>query len=432
MALAILQFQDHHGAHHQFRVSIGSNSFYSYAIGNEELRRSKGLKLLANPRYTSPLIGPLDESSLGRTVLKVPQQQFNRQNPYIQIVSYRNRQREGIAISEIVKVPVISSSNYDLPAISFSQEINQEVTMENHPIETVPFAYKETQPVSSAMFLGGLVKAISSVAAPVMKVVKQVASPLLKSFAPQIGKVADSIIPGSGKLVNAALPAITDIFAGASPAEILADPAKLQTALPAILNNPAVAQKLSANPKTAQLLGALMQQLNQSAAPRPTSPNAKALAVVGNGNTSNGNNTLLSLEQSLMPGTLPQSVSNAEEAEADSQYAAEMSVSVALATWLPAMMPLMDRVMTRRMRRLLLDDNIRDRKRMALITNGLLDVTRGFRGVRRNYRERDHFYRHAVSSFSLMETESDKQANALVSGLSLGLTYDDPTIDYDR
>ena len=171
-----------------------------------------------------------------------------------------------------------------------------------------------------------------------------------------------------------------------------------------------------------------------------TKKTVKALAVVGNGNghiqnghIQNGNNTLLSLEQSLIPGTLTPSVSTAQEiSPADDRYVEEMSVPIALATCLPSMMPLMDKVMTRRMRRLLLDENISDRKRMALITNGLMDITRGFRGVSRNYRGRDDYYRHAAGAFSLLETEDNKQANALVSGLSVGLDYDDPTIDYDR
>ena len=109
-----------------------------------------------------------------------------------------------------------------------------------------------------------------------------------------------------------------------------------------------------------------------------------------------------------------------------------MPVPIALANCLPSMMPLMDKVMTRRMRRILLDDNIPDRKRIALITNGLMDITRGFRGVSRNYRGRDNYYRHSAGAFSLLGTEENKQANALVSGLSMGLSADDPTLDYDR
>jgi hypothetical protein len=498
MALAILRFQDSDGAKSQFQVDIGTNRFYTYAIGKEELQRSEGFKVLSNPKFTSPLIGPLTESSLGRTILEVPNQQFNRQNRSIQIISFRNQQREGPAISEIVKVPLISSGNHDLPVISFSQEI----TMENHAVDTVPFAYKEVQPVSSAMFLGGLFNAIKSVAAPVLNAVKSVAAPLLnvaapllETAAPLIGGAVNTVLPGAGNLVGMAIPGLLETLTGEGGllgsltgeggplAEVLSDPTKLQAVLPSILENPTVAQKLSANPQTAQLLGNFMQQLNQNTpvvastvapqsrqiirpqtartvAPRTAQPTkrkttrkskrkisrAKTMSsspVVGDGRVQNSNNSLLSLEQSLIPGTLPQSLSTANGVSpVTSEYVEEMSVPVALATCLPSLMPLMDKVMTRKMRRILMDDNISDRKRMGLITNGLMDVTRGFRGVRRNFPDRSshdrsfrdgsRFGRHQYDAFSLMETDGNKAANALVEGLSIGLSAPDPTLDYDR
>ncbi len=503
MALAILRFQDSDGAKSQFQVDIGTNRFYTYAIGKEELQRSEGFKVLSNPKFTSPLIGPLTESSLGRTILEVPNQQFNRKNSSIQIISFRNQQRKGPAISEIVKVPFINYGNHDLPVISFSQE----TVMENHRVDTVPFAYKEVQPVSSAMFLGGLFNAIKSVAAPVLNAVKSVAAPVLKvaaplleTAAPLIGGAVNTVLPGAGNLVGMAIPGLLETLTGegglldtltgggGSPAEVLSDPTKLQAVLPSILENPTVAQKLSANPQTAQLLGNLMQQLNQNTpvvasavapqsrqiirpqtartvAPRTAQPTkrkttrkskrkisrAKTMSsspVVGDGRVQNSNNSLLSLEQSLIPGTLPQSLSTANGVSpVTSEYVEEMSVPVALATCLPSLMPLMDKVMTRKMRRMLMDDNISERKRMGLITNGLMDVTRGFRGVRRNFpdrsshdrsfhdrsfHDRSRFGRHHYDAFSLMETDGNKQVNALVEGLSIGLSAPDPTLDYDR
>ncbi|HAC65495.1 MAG TPA: hypothetical protein DCF68_18680 [Cyanothece sp. UBA12306] len=514
MALAILRFQDIDGVKSQFQVDIGTNRFYSYSIGKEVWQSSPGFQVLSNPKFTSPLIGPLPESSLGRTILEVPNQHFNRQNRSIQIISFRNQQREGPAISEIVKVPLISSGNYDLPVMSFSQEN----AMNNHTVDTVPFAYKEIQPVSSAMFLGGLFNAIKSVAAPVLNAVKSVAAPVLNAVksvaapvldvaapildvaAPLIGGAINTVVPGAGSLVGMAIPGLLDTLTGegglldtltgegGSPAEVLSDPTQLQAVLPSVLANPTVAQKLSANPQTAQLLGNLMQQLNQNTpvvasavapqtrqtirpqtartvAPRTAQPTkrkttrkskrkisrAKAMSsspVVGDGRVQNSNNSLLSLEQSLIPGTLPQSLSTANRfSPVTSEYVEEMSVPVALATCLPSLMPLMDKVMTRKMRRILMDDNISDRKRIGLITNGLMDVTRGFRGVRRNFpdesfrdesfrnrsfRDSSRFGRHRYDDFSLMKTNGNKQVNALVEGLSIGLSAPDPTLDYDR
>lgn len=444
MALAILRFQDNQEGKNRFQVNIGTNRYYTYAIGNEEWRRTHGLQTLSNPKFTSTLIGPLAESSLGRTILEVPAQQFDRQNPYIQIISYRNQERASPAISEIVKIPVISlisSVSYDLPAISLSKEI----TMENHPVDTVPFAYKEVQPVSSAMFLGGLMSAIGSVAgpvlgalksvaAPVLNVVKEVASPLLSSLAPDlVGKVAEKVVPSSGNLDSSVIPSLINILKGTSGSNTTVSADSSQ--LPAVLNNPTVAQKLSANPEVVQLLASLIQQLQQNTAEKKpqTAKAASALALVGNGRTANSNQSLLNLEQSLIPGATAQSLSIAQEVSpATSQYVEGMSVPVSLAYCVPSLMPLMDKVMTRKMRRMLMDDNIPEHKRMALITNGLMDVTRGFRGVRRNYRGRDNADFYGAGAFSLKSTDDNQQVNTLVSGLSVGLSAPDPTLNYDR
>ena len=408
MALAILRFQDNDGVKSRFEVDIGVNRFYKYAIGNEELQPSKGLKVLSNPKFISPLIGPLSESSLGRTILEVPNQQFDRQNRSIQIISYRNQQREGPAISEIITVSAINSGNNPSPVMSFSKA----TAMENHPVDTVPFAYKEVQPVSSTLFLGGL-----------LNVVKKVASPILKVAAPLVGKVANTIIPGSGNLISAAIPGLVDFLAGdSSPQQILSDPSKLQ----AIFTNPQVTQKFSSDPQVAQLFGSLLQQLAQSSAtpPTQTSQAASALAVVGNGKGTYNNNSLMSLEQQVTPGISSQSLATATAVSpASTQYVEEMSIPVAMVTTLPALMPLLEKVMSPQTQRMLRED-MSAHKRMGLITHGLMDAGRSFRGAGMG--------RETTAAFSLTGEDGDKQVNALVQGLSVGLSTPSPIPDYER
>ncbi|NEQ76488.1 MAG: hypothetical protein F6K23_27710 [Okeania sp. SIO2C9] len=417
MALAILRFQDNDGAKSRFKVDIGSNRFYIYCIGNEELQRSQGLKVLSNPKFTSPLIGPLPESSLGRTILEVPVQQFDRQNRYIQIISYRNQQRDGPAISEIIQVNAINSYNSD-PVMSFSKA----TAMENYPVDTVPFAYKEVQPVSSALFLKGVLKVAKKVATPLLKK----AAPLIKKAAPVVGKMADKLIPGSGKLISAVIPELVDVLAGnISPEEILSDPSKVQ----AIFTHPEVTRKLSSDPKAAELFGSLLQELAQDSAPAPSEA-ASALAVVGNGKVTNHNNSLLSLEQSIIPATPSSSLATAKSVSSGSnQYSSEMAIPVALVTILPSLMPLLEKVMSRPTRRMLREHNITERKRMGLITHGLLDASRSFRGG-------SHFNREMTNAFSLTEEDGDKAVNTavntLLQGLSVGLSAPSSTPDYER
>ncbi|MDH6083605.1 hypothetical protein [Umezakia ovalisporum] len=410
MALAILRFQDNDGVKSRFKVDIGGNRFYTYAIGSEELQRSQGFKVLSNPKLTSALIGPMSESSLGRTILEVPHQQFDRDNRSIQIISYRNQQRESPAISEIIKVSSLNSGSNPSSVMSFSKA----TAMENHHVDTVPFAYNEVQPVSSAMFLGGILKVAQTIAAPLLK-------PLLKAATPIVGKLADSFIPGSSQLINVAIPGLLDILTGdTSPQQILSDPAKVQ----AIFNHPEVVKKLSSDPQTAQLFRSLLQQLTQGLATAQTNQAASALAVVGNGKVSHNNNSLLSLEQKLIPGTSVASISTAKSVSpSTSQYVEEMAIPVALVTNLPSLMGLLEKVMTPPTRRMLRDYNIPERKRMGLITHGLMDASHSFRG---------DLNREITQAFSLMEEDGDKTVNALVQGLSVGLSAPSSTPDYER
>ncbi|NES66372.1 MAG: hypothetical protein F6K24_14470 [Okeania sp. SIO2D1] len=422
MALAILRFQDNHGAKSRFKVDIGSNRFYIYGIGNEELQRSQGFKVLSNPKFTSPLIGPLPESSLGRTILEVPVGQFDPQNPYIQIISYRNQQRDGPAISEIIQVNAINSYNSD-PVMSFSKA----TAMENYPVDTVPFAYKEAQRVSSALFLGGLLKAAKKIATPVLKVAKKIATPVLKAAAPIIKEAApiigNAILPGAGSLIGAVIPELVDVFTGeTSTQEILSDPAKVQ----AIFTHPEVSKRLSSDPQVAKLFGSFLQELvQQDSEPVPTDQAASAMAVVGNGKVANNQNSLLSLEQKLIPVSSSPTLTTAKSvSSASNQYVEEMAIPVALVTMLPSLMPLLQKVMSPPTRRMLREHNIPERKRMGLIIHGLLDASRSFRGSGMGMR--------TTKAFSVMEEEGDKEVNSLLQGLSVGLSAPSSTPDYQR
>ncbi|NJM59348.1 MAG: hypothetical protein HC849_02705 [Oscillatoriales cyanobacterium RU_3_3] len=164
-------------------MDLGTNRFYSYAIGGEEIQRVNGLKTLQDPIYTSPSIGPVPEESLGRTILEVPNDKFDRQHRAIQITSFRDRQRVGPAISNIVTVMSVGAN----PATSFSLEMARSTAMDKPPVETVPFQYREVQPVSEAMFLGGILNAVKSVAAP-----------LLNAAAPVLGAVTGAVSGAPG------------------------------------------------------------------------------------------------------------------------------------------------------------------------------------------------------------------------------------------
>lgn len=172
MALAIFKFQDQGDTQCRFEIDLGVNRYYTYSIGSGQSRSFNDLPQLSQTSFTSPLIGPLPDSSLGRTVLEVPNQQFDRQNRFIQLSSFRTAERIGPAISEIVEINFISNP---LPASALS--FDPVTAMPSRSIETVPFQYRETQPVSSATFRDSVSNVAKAVATPVLKTVAKVATP---------------------------------------------------------------------------------------------------------------------------------------------------------------------------------------------------------------------------------------------------------------
>jgi len=172
MALAIFKFQDQGDTQYRFEIDLGVNRYYTYSIGSGKSQSFDDLPQLSQTSFTSPLIGPLPDSSLGRTVLEVPNQQFDRQNRFIQLSSFRTAEGIGPAISEIVEINFISTP---LPASALS--FDPVTAMPSRSIETVPFQYRETQPVSSATFRDSVSNVAKAVAAPVLKTVAKVATP---------------------------------------------------------------------------------------------------------------------------------------------------------------------------------------------------------------------------------------------------------------
>jgi hypothetical protein len=105
MALAVFQFEEASGDNIRFHVDIGHNHFYQYKIGNNESQNSGGFATLANPIHESEIFGPLSSSLLGRTNIDIPLALFGRNARFAQLVSYRKLPNTGAAISDIVEVP---------------------------------------------------------------------------------------------------------------------------------------------------------------------------------------------------------------------------------------------------------------------------------------------------------------------------------------
>lgn len=414
MALAILKFQEQDNTHIRFQADLGVNRFYTYSIGSGEGKSSSGLPSLEQTQFTSKLLGPLPESSLGRVTLDIPHQQFDRKHRYIQLFSFRTADKIGPAISDIVEVSV--SSQPQTSAMTYTPNS----AMNSQPVETVPFIYKEVQPISSAMFLGSLMKVVKSVAKPLLKQAAQVAQ---KVAAPIASTVADAFIPGSGMVVEGVLGSLLGGSsqggkgtAGASLQTLLADPTQLQ----ALLTNPQVTQKLGITPQTAQLLGTVLQQLAATSA-APAASGAMALSVenapVARYQSSPryadlaGHSAVATLDRPAPVNT----------ALALSNYVEEMSVPAASIAGVPGLMPLLEKSYAPETLKMLMQ-SMPPSQALGTITHGLIDVGNSFPGDTET----------ATAQSLVREFSFEGRNDHLAQGLSVGLSVQSPAMKYQR
>ncbi len=241
-----------------FALELGSNRFFQYAVGDNTVSRDSGFPMLGEATFTSPIVGPLPVSSMGRTTLEIPADRFDRDHRMVQVTSFRTKSREGPAVSDIVRVAVVPRVREDFPTLSLSlRDPMDPYTIEDgsgtddgYGIATswrgpVPMAYREVPPVSTAMFLGSIL--------PVLGGLVSKAVPVLK------GLVSGG---GAGGVANL----ISGLLGGAKPAQggggggTVTAPPGLETLI---------------KPETLQLIQQFLQQLQSGGA----QPQAKSMAA---------------------------------------------------------------------------------------------------------------------------------------------------------
>jgi hypothetical protein len=188
MALALLRPTGREGDRLQFEIQLGRNRYYSYAIGDGEVDRTHGFAVLLNRKFTSPVFGPIADHPSGEAVLEVPVEQFDRDNRFLQLASFRTSDLAGPAISDITAVSLgaIAHGGNDFPSLSFAMGSDMTATTQRRP---VPFAYREPKATSSAMFLGSLLPIIQN------------ALPVVKDLLPVVGKLLGGGGGGGGTAV---------------------------------------------------------------------------------------------------------------------------------------------------------------------------------------------------------------------------------------
>ncbi|BAZ11123.1 hypothetical protein NIES4071_29490 [Calothrix sp. NIES-4071] len=436
MALAILRLQDTDGFLSRFLVDIGTNRFYTYSIGKGEMQTANGLKLLQDPLFTSPLIGPISVSSLGRTVLEVPTNRFDRQNCCIQITSYKTEKREGIAISEIIKLPVTTPNQRPVQALSLDESIK--TAMDTKPVETVPFAYREVAPVSSAMFLQGISSVISKVL------------PKVKQALPGIANTVKQALPTIANILPTALPLVGNILSGMNPQSggTVQPDGTVASGEGGIGSS--LLQTIS-NPETAQQIASLLQQVSgvNNAVPQvqttPLTPLPTITApLLPTGNVAT--QPLPTLTAPPLTATAPPPppppppprpqpvVARAQSySESDyllnstayalgvpSQYVHEMAIPAALLTALPALMPLLEKALNPETLKTLME-NMPVNKLMGTVADGIKQVGQAVQESEK--RRFDHIEKIMPQPTNVKD---------LFAGMSLSLALPPSTLNYQR
>ncbi|MCA9707539.1 MAG: hypothetical protein KDK70_16925 [Myxococcales bacterium] len=150
MGLAILRYQGQHGDVQRFELGLGSNAYYEYQIGAEATTSARSsMRLLASPSHRSGLVEA--PTARARVVpLDVPAQLFSARSRFIQLRTYRTRDRQGPAVSDIVAVLPSRRRALSLPMSSPGESMNN--------ADTIPFTFREVEPLSDAQGLVDLAK----------------------------------------------------------------------------------------------------------------------------------------------------------------------------------------------------------------------------------------------------------------------------------
>ncbi|WP_028067994.1 hypothetical protein [Solirubrobacter soli] len=197
MALAFLQRAESRPGVVRFRADIGSSRYFSYRIGPGELVDEDGFELLADPSYVAPLTGPLAPERLGRTTLDVPSDRFDRDNAYIQLISYRAAPDVGPAVSALVHAGsaagVRPRRHEGVPAMTAT------LTVPRPPVAS--FALEERH-FSEPMFWESILPMLKN------------ALPIIGQLAPMVGNLLGAVTGGGGA---PAAPGATAPPGGAAP-----------------------------------------------------------------------------------------------------------------------------------------------------------------------------------------------------------------------
>ncbi|MCA1578670.1 MAG: hypothetical protein LC794_15055 [Acidobacteria bacterium] len=206
----------------RLRFDIGHNHYYVWQLGDQGRINTNGIARLANVKQRSRMFGPLRESARGRGVLEIPSELMSKEDRFVQLISFRTEGGAGPAISPIVEMDWTKArGNVErlpdmdtLPALfaigrsatrprrvagalskadgGFTVALAQTYSSTPariQPVDAAPLRWRERN-LSQGMFLGGLLSSLMPTLAPVI-------GNVLTSAAPAIGQFIGGLLPGA-------------------------------------------------------------------------------------------------------------------------------------------------------------------------------------------------------------------------------------------
>jgi hypothetical protein len=402
----------------RLRFDLGHNRYYAWQLGDEAKINANGVTRIANVKQRSRVFGPLPESARSRGVLEIPRELVSKQDRFAQLLSFRTEEGVGPAISPIVELDWTSALR-DRERVSPAEELPPPalfapgppavgqserkltgglsmITAQTYsspparalPVDAAPLRWRERD-LSQGMFFQGLLAALPSI---------------LPNLAPMIGNVLTSAAPALGQIVGGLLPGLSGSGAGAAGG----------------------AAASPGNPQLAQLIEQLLRGLGQSARETltPDTINKITAAIGGAGGAQK------TVAQSMALGSLGGRVARCaparyagspaagvrarrnpypvQYAQAQQQYSQAM-IAPALLAALPALMPLLQQVLSPQNIQTIVDA---PQKATGQIINGLIDFAKI--GMQATEAEREHLRK-------LNPGVDDPALNQLLMSMSQGL-----------
>lgn len=198
MALAIINRVEADDAGLHIDADLGHNLWYVLAVGSGDVVRHHGVDVLAEPSYTSALVGPLAPSRRGRVTFDVPREHVLRDDRYVQLMSFRTQDRTGPAFSDVVAVPRGSwrrsgATSFCLPAVRQVPPGTPVPPSEADPAPVMPGASAPAARVATVRF-----NLVESASRPEYStgMFLQALLPLLPSLIPMVAPLLGSLFGG--------------------------------------------------------------------------------------------------------------------------------------------------------------------------------------------------------------------------------------------